>query len=144
MKLVGRRPLRIEFADRIATLVEHATPPGEFAFDLDGQRIAGHRYDAGDQVFVRIAGRTYALPRASKGASKAQRDELRADMPGTVVAVHVAPGQRVAAGDPLVTVESMKLQVVVAADRDAIVVTTVAAQATFERGAILVTVKEPA
>jgi biotin carboxyl carrier protein len=31
-------------------------------------------------------------------------------MPGTVIALSVAPGQSVAAGDPVVTVEAMKME----------------------------------
>ncbi len=36
-------------------------------------------------------------------------------MPGTVLAVHVSPGDRVSAGQPLVVVEAMKMEHVVAA-----------------------------
>ena len=38
-------------------------------------------------------------------------------MPGAVLAVHVAPGDAVEAGDPIVTLEAMKMEhVVVAAE----------------------------
>jgi biotin carboxyl carrier protein len=36
-------------------------------------------------------------------------------MPGAVLALHVAPGQAVVAGDPVVTLEAMKMEHVVAA-----------------------------
>jgi biotin carboxyl carrier protein len=36
-------------------------------------------------------------------------------MPGSVVALHVAPGEHVEAGDPIVTLEAMKMEHVVAA-----------------------------
>ncbi|MFO7690104.1 MAG: biotin carboxylase N-terminal domain-containing protein [Cryobacterium sp.] len=38
------------------------------------------------------------------------RPEVRSPMPGTVVAVHVADGDRVAVGDLLITVEAMKME----------------------------------
>ena len=139
--IVGRNPLRFRAFGRDHTVAELAAPPGEFALVIDGVRVTGHRHDAGDRVFVRIAGRTFVVPRpqrASGAAGSSLRGELRAEMPGRVVRHHARPGQRVAAGDPLVTVESMKLQVVIAADRDAIVAALpVAEQAAFERGEVL-------
>ena len=47
------------------------------------------------------------LQRASEQAGGA--DTLRAPMPGAVVELRVAPGDRVAAGDTLVVLEAMKL-----------------------------------
>jgi 3-methylcrotonyl-CoA carboxylase alpha subunit len=112
---------------------------------IDGVRITGHRHDAGDRVFVRIAGRTFVVLRAQRAAGAARKGELRADMPGRVVRHHARPGQRVAAGDPLVTVESMKLQVVIAADRDAIVAALpVAEHAAFDRGDVLAHLEDDA
>jgi 3-methylcrotonyl-CoA carboxylase alpha subunit len=60
-------------------------------------------------------------------------------MPGTVVAVHVEPGRHVHAGEPLVVIESMKMESVIAAPRDGIVDRLlVAVGDTFDRGAPLV------
>ena len=42
-----------------------------------------------------------------------------APMPGTVVTVAVEPGQRVAKGDPLVSLEAMKMETMLRAERDA-------------------------
>ncbi len=146
--IVGRNPLRFRVADRDHTVAELAAPAGEFALVIDGARVTGYRHDAGDRVFVRIAGRTFVVPRTGRAAAAAGaslRGELRADMPGRVVRHHARPGQRVAAGDPLVTVESMKLQVVIAADRDAIVAALpVAEQAAFDRGDLLAQLEDDA
>jgi biotin carboxyl carrier protein len=43
--------------------------------------------------------------------------DLAAPMPGAVLAVHAAVGAEVAAGDPVVTLEAMKMEHVVAAPR---------------------------
>lgn len=143
--IVGRNPLRFRVDGRDHTVAELAAPAGEFALVIDGALVTGHRHDAGDRVFVRIAGRTFVVPRAQRAAGAARKDELRADMPGRVVRHHARPGQRVAAGDPLVTVESMKLQVVIAADRDAIVAALpVAEQAAFDRGDMLASLRDDA
>lgn len=136
--IIGRNPLRFRIDGQAHTVAELAAPDGEFALVIDGVRVTGHRHDAGDRVFVRIAGRTFVVPRAQRAAAAVRKDELRAEMPGRVVRHHARPGQRVAAGDPLVTVESMKLQLVIAADRDAIVAALpVAEQAGFDRGDVL-------
>jgi propionyl-CoA carboxylase alpha chain len=42
-------------------------------------------------------------------------------LPGTVVAVHVEPGQRVAAGQTLVVLHAMKIEHAIASDRDGVV-----------------------
>lgn len=46
---------------------------------------------------------------------------LRSPMPGRVVALKVRAGQKVAPGDPLVIIESMKMETLLASDRDAVV-----------------------
>ncbi|MDW4572407.1 biotin carboxylase N-terminal domain-containing protein [Microbacterium sp. M3] len=47
---------------------------------------------------------------ARERAAAASDPELRAPMPGAVVAVHVAPGATVAAGDRVLTIEAMKME----------------------------------
>jgi propionyl-CoA carboxylase alpha chain len=46
---------------------------------------------------------------------------LRCPMPGLVVAIHVAPGQQVRAGEAVAIVEAMKMENVLRAERDAVV-----------------------
>ncbi|HEY2027815.1 MAG TPA: pyruvate carboxylase [Myxococcales bacterium] len=62
--------------------------------------------------------------RASKtqGSRKAERDNPKhvgASMPGTVIGVHVKAGDKVAAGAPLITLEAMKMEMVVRSPRAA-------------------------
>jgi biotin carboxyl carrier protein len=51
------------------------------------------------------------------GAAAADGD-VRAPMPGQVLLVHAAAGDTVAAGDPLVVLESMKMELVLTAPLD--------------------------
>ena len=44
--------------------------------------------------------------------------ELVSPLPGLVATVHVKAGDRVAAGDPVVTLQSMKMEIPVAAEAD--------------------------
>jgi pyruvate carboxylase len=61
----------------------------------------------------------------SSGARATAADEvasLAAPMPATVIAIAVQPGQKVAAGDVLIRLEAMKMELPVRAPRDATVV----------------------
>ncbi|HEV7741493.1 MAG TPA: biotin carboxylase N-terminal domain-containing protein [Pseudolysinimonas sp.] len=94
--------------------------------------LGAHRYRVGGEtvwavrdastLWLRRAGRTLEVPAPSRAervaamlaglerASGPVSPELRTLMPGTVVAVPVADGDRVEAGDTIVTVEAMKME----------------------------------
>jgi 3-methylcrotonyl-CoA carboxylase alpha subunit len=70
---------------------------------------------------VAIDGRRHRLrvapwPSADRGADTAgDADALAAPMPGRIVRIHVAEGDHVAANDPLLVLEAMKMEHVIAA-----------------------------
>jgi 3-methylcrotonyl-CoA carboxylase alpha subunit len=73
-------------------------------------------------TWVFIDGRTYVIDSTATGGSArahATDDQmaLSAPMPATVVAINVAPGQEVAAGDLLVMLEAMKMELPIRAPR---------------------------
>jgi acetyl-CoA/propionyl-CoA carboxylase biotin carboxyl carrier protein len=82
---------------------------------------------AADLVHLDLAGRSTAfrlapppdVDRAARAAAAHQHAggnaQVVAPMPGTVLALHVAAGAAVAAGDPVATLEAMKMEHVVAA-----------------------------
>ncbi|MGI8332371.1 biotin carboxylase N-terminal domain-containing protein [Actinomadura scrupuli] len=83
---------------------------------------------AGDErtVWIGHAGRTWAVREfvpgaAGSAASAAGGGVLRSPMPGTVLAVKVAKGDAVTAGQPLVIVEAMKMEHTVTAPVDGVV-----------------------
>ncbi|PWB40912.1 MAG: pyruvate carboxylase [Rhodocyclales bacterium] len=72
--------------------------------------------------------RTARIPKAGMAALKqhprAEEGNVRhvgAPMPGTVVTVAVQAGQKVGKGDPLVSIEAMKMESMLAAERDGVV-----------------------
>jgi biotin carboxyl carrier protein len=70
-------------------------------------------------------------------------DELRAIIPGRVVAVSVSTGDRVVAGQPLLVVEAMKMQNELRSPRDGIVVQlAVGPGQTIELGDLLAVIAE--
>jgi biotin carboxyl carrier protein len=87
---------------------------GWIDFDAGGQRHRLHVLAAGDQVWVQGPDGDVALtmvPRfPESGRGEAVAGGLVAPMPGTVLAVHVAPGDTVAQGQLLMIVEAMKME----------------------------------
>jgi acetyl-CoA/propionyl-CoA carboxylase biotin carboxyl carrier protein len=77
---------------------------------VDGATVWAHR------------GQTHAVTEAPpahvRGSDAAADSEVRSPMPGSVVAVHVAAGDVVAQGVPLVVVEAMKMEHVLRAPTD--------------------------
>lgn len=70
--------------------------------------------------------------------------EVRATLPGLVVRVGVAVGDEVAAGDPLVTIEAMKMQNEIRAPRNGrVVAIEVAPGQAITSGALLVRLADP-
>ncbi len=123
---------------------------GEFLLELDG---ATHRLwlaANGDETFIHLDGRSWCV-RALEGEAggtgsggAAGEDTATAPMPGVVLSVHVGEGEAVQRGQPLLVIESMKMETTIAAWRDGVVAKLHCGKGdTFERKAPLVTL-EPA
>jgi acetyl/propionyl-CoA carboxylase alpha subunit len=119
---------------------------GAFNLLIDGTPRRGWRYRIGNELHLRLGGRSYVLEVLDRHAGgkggAGSGNELRAEMPGTIVEIACQPGAQVAAGQALLTIESMKMQMILSAPFDAMVETVhVAPNASFERAALLVTLK---
>ena len=89
-------------ADGVLRRFDVARYPGDDRLFVDG--------DAGSVVFTEV-------PRFAAPADAAAEGSLRAPLPGTVTALHVAVGDEVEPGQELLVIEAMKMQHVVRADR---------------------------
>ncbi|MCW5875261.1 MAG: biotin/lipoyl-binding protein [Anaerolineales bacterium] len=131
--------------------VELIPTEGGYVASVDGRRlgqVGPTSLDAptareGRQVWIHAAGRTFALQRAvgsRSGASAASGEQtLRAPMPGQVRSVFVRAGQQVAAGQVLLTLEAMKMEIRIQAPGDGKVARLAVAQGdSVEREQILV------
>ena len=78
---------------------------------IDGNRV----------VFERPVFRPERGEGRSAAALPEGRNSLASPMPGRVVAVKVRVGQKVTPGDPLMIIESMKMETLLTSDRDAVV-----------------------
>jgi acetyl-CoA/propionyl-CoA carboxylase biotin carboxyl carrier protein len=107
-----------------------------------------------DVVHMDLVGRSVAfrlaaapdVDRSARAATTSFRAggpvDVLAPMPGAVLTVHVAPGATVAVGDPIVTLEAMKMEHVVAAAADGVMADiTVVAADQVTRGQRLATIE---
>jgi biotin carboxyl carrier protein len=98
----------------------------------------------GARVFVQLEGASHEvllhdpISFHEREAGSTTEDAVCAPMPGSVIALPIAPGDAVLAGDTLLVIESMKLEMAVKAPRDGIVeAVNFGLGQSFERCAVL-------
>jgi acetyl/propionyl-CoA carboxylase alpha subunit len=116
---LGGEPLAAEIASDGAGCVEVA---------LDGRRHRLYVARDGDRRWVFVGGRTLRLHRPDPDAEAVDETgvaspDIRAAMPGKVVKLLVAEGQTVAFGEPVIILESMKMESELTAPVDGTVAT---------------------
>ncbi len=89
----------------------------------DGKTVSFQAHRVGQQIHLWIGGESFVFSpiiTASRGRASQQisTDEILCSVPGVVIAVHVAEGDTVEAGQDLLVIESMKTEQVVKAPRD--------------------------
>ncbi|MGC4762780.1 biotin carboxylase N-terminal domain-containing protein [Micromonospora sp. DT46] len=118
--------------------------PDRVVLDVDGVRRAYRVHRVSSEVFVDGpdgAASLTELPRFPEPTAELAAGSLVAPLPGAVTRVHVEVGQRVAAGDLLLTLEAMKLEHPVLAPADGVVAELpVAAGGQVDTGAVLAVV----
>ncbi|MEV4119434.1 biotin carboxylase N-terminal domain-containing protein [Micromonospora sp. NPDC049645] len=110
-------------AERPTVVLVEATP-ARVVFDVDGVRRGYRVHRVGSAVFVDGPDGSASLtelPRLPLPTAEVAAGSLLAPLPGAVTRVHVQVGQRVTAGEPLLTLEAMKLEHPVLAPVDGVV-----------------------
>jgi len=110
---------------------------------LDGARYPVRVIQRGDRALVHAFGRAWSVllhdAVAGDGVAAEAGDACVAPLNGTVVEVRVAVGDSVAAGQVLMVIESMKMQMNLEAQRDGVVSEiNAAAGEVFDRDAALI------
>lgn len=109
---------------------------------IDGRHVSFARAGERGVVWVRFNGRTHTIridDPFMAGEAARGGDIIRAPMPGAVVEIHRNAGEYVLRGDPVLTIESMKLQTTLGAPRDGVIADMLAgAGQTFEKDEALV------
>jgi len=80
--------------------------------EIDDNPRFAHVSKVGDKWWIHLDGEIYIISELEKGAKSSSKAEggLSAPMPGTVLDVMVTVGQRVREGQPLMTMEAMKME----------------------------------
>jgi biotin carboxyl carrier protein len=137
---------RLHLRDAVLTVALDDAGPGACNLTIDGTVVPARVAVDGDTIYIHLDGAVHEVryvdpvTRYVSQSGAAAQDVAAAPMPGTVVALHVSPGQSIRRGEPLLVIESMKLEMAIKAPRDGIVATVhVLMGQTFDRGAYLVT-----
>lgn len=101
---------------------------GRAVAEVDGSAVRYLWARDGDRFWLAAGGRTWSVELARqtvdrRGGVAAGNGAVSSPMPGTVLAVHVGAGTAVTTGQPLVSVEAMKMEHVVTAPFDGTVAT---------------------
>ena len=93
---------------------------GRYEVATESGRSVAYGVRRAGETWVFLDGRVYVVGATTARAGLGRRDEasLSAPMPATVVAINVAVGQTVTAGDVLVILEAMKMELAVTAPHD--------------------------
>src|SRR4029450_5798200 len=97
--------------------------PRQFRFSIEGKQGCGHAVFADDTLYLALGARDFAVretlyARRASAPSRAVDNELRSPINGKVVSVLVSEGQPVDKGQRLLTVEAMKMQYEITAQRN--------------------------
>ncbi|WP_036283935.1 biotin carboxylase N-terminal domain-containing protein [Microbacterium luticocti] len=140
-------PARVWFATSDgAIMVAERAPRAEMTIAAQADRAA---VGPDGQIWVHADGVNTALTPLSRRQLLARRlaereradaasdPDLRAPMPGAVVAVHVADGARVAAGDKILSIEAMKMEHPLTAPHDGVLALSTAVGDQVRRDQVL-------
>ncbi len=127
----GDRDVAAERVDarqvRVGDTLFTISPCGDGSYLVDDGTRTWQVFVAGpaDARAVFVEGRSAVLEIAEAGRARARAgrhgDTAAAPMPGTVLAIAVATGQQVRAGEVLLTLEAMKMELPIRSPRDGVV-----------------------
>lgn len=84
---------------------------GRFLLSRDGRQRLAYAVQAAGATWVFLDGEVTVIgPAQARAVAADEHASLAAPMPATVVAIAVQPGQKVAAGDVLIRLEAMKME----------------------------------
>ena len=126
VRVRGRASLaQVAIGDAAPVAGRAAWVPGGIEVTLGGLSRRYSYARAGDTTWLGRDGAAWALRQdarlAATGAEAAASGRLIAPMPGTVSAVHVAEGDQVTAGQPLLVIDAMKMEYPITAPTDGVV-----------------------
>lgn len=141
-------PLTLGINDRECVVERTSTRGSLQRYVIDGKPIEAHVARNGDEIYVQLDGEVWLTEAINAidavSSASAGQGSIIAPMPGVVVSVAVAIGDRVLAGQSLVVIESMKLQTSISAEYDGVIAEIFFTNdETFDKGAELMCFANP-
>jgi biotin carboxyl carrier protein len=97
---------------------------GRYVVSGNGTTQLAYAASTPSGTWVFLEGQTFLITSDTEGPTRHRSDDqvaLSAPMPASVIAVNVTEGQRVQAGDVMLLLEAMKMELPITAPRNAIV-----------------------
>jgi len=142
---LGRKP-RYEVDGTAHDVMVHSCTPDRVDLVVDGVRRRFGVLRASGSTYLTWPGGTVDLaevPRFPDADSALEAGSLVAPMPGTVVRINVAPGDRVTAGETVLVIEAMKMEHAIKATVDAVVASVpVSTGGAVDTGTVLIVLEE--
>lgn len=140
--------IRVRIDGREISSKLEARADGGSSIEIEGRRFHIASARTKDRILVAVGPRTFEFVRVEEGARHRARGlaaaEITAPMPGKVLRVLVKEGDAVAAGQPLVVIEAMKMETALAAESDAVVKRIPVAEGQMvDHGAVLIELSPP-
>ena len=118
---------RIALREATMTVSGEFSDGGALLAEVDGVRIAATIVDGDGDMQIIAHGRNHRLmridPLAAASAAQTLGGKVTAPMPGRVIAVNVADGDKVKTGQSLMVLEAMKMEHVIVSPADGVVAT---------------------
>ncbi len=100
--------------------------PGQGWLNQGGRIVPFYYHHTPEALHLWVAGATYVLPLLSQGPRRGGAEggalpasgEIKAPMPGTILQLKVSQGDTVSANQPLIIMESMKMEMTLAAPHE--------------------------
>jgi len=93
---------------------------GSILIDCDGKRVRAYVARFGESILVSVGPQTFTFNELKAGRGAARHSlatpMLTAPMPGKVLKIMVGEGDQVEAGQPLITMEAMKMETTLSAE----------------------------
>lgn len=136
----------INDGEALRARLEH-TADEDYRVVINGHATTVKLISHGEQTFIHAFGRNFELdvidPVDRAAEQSGSSNAVKAPMPGIMVEVKVKPGQQVCAGEPLLSIESMKIMTVIKAWRDGVIDSVNYAEGdAFEKNAVLAAMVE--
>jgi acetyl/propionyl-CoA carboxylase alpha subunit len=139
---------RLHIGDQVLPINLETGADGRAWLTLDDRHLEVVIATRGDEVFIHLEGEAYQLryqhplDRLAAQSHGSADDSVRAPMPGSIVAVHVKPGDSVTKGQTVLVMESMKMETTIGAPRDGVVQAVQFDKGqTFDRDALLLSLE---